>query len=144
MIQLSRILCPTDYSVASDKAVRYAIDLARRVHAHVRFLHIQEVSSSTNSGDDDDSSMPESFTRLLIAEKKRGLQVDVKVISGTPTDMIISQARVWFADLIVIGSHGRSGLMRLVMGSVAEAVFRSASIPVLIIKQDVIDKTLAL
>lgn len=143
MIQLSKVLCPTDFSEASDKAVRYAVELARRVHAQLRFLHIEEESSSLNAetGDSDLSAMPEHYIRMLLAEKKLGMHVDVKIVRGTPVDMILRQADEWFADLVVIGSHGRSGLRRLVMGSVAEAVFRAASIPVLIVKQDVADKT---
>ncbi|HHE32434.1 MAG TPA: universal stress protein [Chlorobaculum parvum] len=141
MIQLSRILCPTDYSDASDKALRYAVELARRVDAHVRFLHIREKDGYAPSASDDEASMPESFSQMLMSEIKNGLQADVKDTGGEPKEVIISQAEQWGADLIVMGSHGRSGLMRLMMGSVAEAVYRSASIPVLLIKQDAIDKT---
>jgi len=50
--------------------------------------------------------------------------------------VIAEQSALWGADLIVMGSHGRSGLLRLMMGSVAEAVFRESSIPVLLVKQN--------
>jgi nucleotide-binding universal stress UspA family protein len=143
MIQLSKILCPTDYSDTSDKAVRYAIEFARRVNAHVRFLHIQETDlGGTRKADTEENPLSEGFTQMLLAEKKKGLMADVKVVSGVPTDAIISQAHDWFADLIIMGSHGRTGLMRLMMGSVAEAVFRSVAIPVLLVKQDAVDKAL--
>lgn len=141
MIQLSRILCPTDYSDASAKAVRYAVELARRVDAQVRFLHIREKDGYASDAPDDEGSMPESFSQMLMAETKNGLQLHVKEAGGEPKEAIIAQAEQWGADLIVMGSHGRSGLARLMMGSVAEAVYRSASIPVLLIKQDSIDKT---
>jgi nucleotide-binding universal stress UspA family protein len=143
MIQLSKILCPTDFSDTSDKAVRYAIEFARRVNAHVRFLHIQapDVTIIRNVGEDE-SPLSEGFTRLLMAEKKKGLMADVKVVNGVPTEAIISHAHDWFADLIIMGSHGRTGLMRLMMGSVAEAVFRSVAIPVLLVKQDAVDKAI--
>lgn len=144
MIQLSKILCPTDYSDTSDKAVRYAIEFARRVNAHVRFLHIQEPELSIiRKGDDEDEHpLSEGFMKMLMAEKKKGLVADIKVVSGVPTDTIIKHAHEWFADLIIMGSHGRTGLMRLMMGSVAEAVFRSAAIPVLLVKQDAVDKAI--
>lgn len=142
MIQLSKILCPTDYSDTSDKAVRYAIEFARRVNAHVRFLHIQEPELSIVRKTEEDNPLSESFTKMLMAEKKKGLMADVKVVNGVPTDAIIKHAHEWFADLIIMGSHGRSGLMRLMMGSVAEAVFRSAAIPVLLVKQDAVDKAI--
>lgn len=141
MIQLSRILCPTDYSNASAKAVRYAVELAKRVDAHVRFLHIREKDGYASGTTADEASIPERFSQMLMSEIKNGLQADVKEAGGEPKEVIISQAERWGADLIVMGSHGRSGLMRLMMGSVAEAVYRSASIPVLLIKQDAIDKT---
>lgn len=142
MIQLSKILCPTDYSDTSDKAVRYAIEFARRVNAHVRFLHIQEPELSIVRKTEEDNPLSEGFTKMLMAEKKKGLMADVKVVNGVPTDAIIKHAHEWFADLIIMGSHGRSGLMRLMMGSVAEAVFRSAAIPVLLVKQDAVDKAI--
>ncbi|NTU58383.1 MAG: universal stress protein [Chlorobiaceae bacterium] len=142
MIQLSKILCPTDYSDTSDKAVRYAIEFARRVNAHVRFLHIQEPEGIVRKLGNDESPMSDNFTRMLLAEKKKGLSADVKIVSGVPTDAIIEHAHEWFADLIIMGSHGRSGLIRLMMGSVAEAVFRSAAVPVLLVKQDAVDKAI--
>lgn len=144
MIQLSKILCPTDYSDTSDKAVRYAIEFARRVNAHVRFLHIQEpdLGIVRKTVSEEENPLSEGFTKMLMAEKKKGLMADVKVVSGVPTDAIIGHAHEWFADLIIMGSHGRTGLMRLMMGSVAEAVFRSAAIPVLLVKQDAVDKAI--
>ncbi len=143
MIQLSKILCPTDFSDTSDKAVRYAIEFARRVNAHVRFLHIQEPDVSiVRKTAVDDSPLSDGFAQMLMAEKKKGLMADVKVVSGVPTDAIIKHAHDWFADLIIMGSHGRTGLMRIMMGSVAEAVFRSVAIPVLLVKQDAVDKAI--
>ncbi len=143
MIQLSKILCPTDYSDTSDKAVRYAIEFARRVNAHVRFLHIQapDVTVTRNTSEDE-NPLADGFMKMLMAEKKKGLMADVKVVSGVPTEAIISHAHEWFADLIIMGSHGRTGLARLMMGSVAEAVFRSVAIPVLLVKQDAVDKAI--
>lgn len=141
MIQLSKILCPTDYSEASEKAVRYAIELARRVDAQVRILHI--VSTDGTADSDEYPYMPDSFSRMLMAEHKKGLQADVKVLKGSPADTIVLQTDTWHADLIVMGSKGLSGLKRLMMGSVAEAVFRTAPVPVLIVRQDIADKAVA-
>ncbi len=137
MIQLSKILCPTDFSDTSDKAVRYAIEFARRVSAHVRFLHIQEHEPKSP---EEQNTLSEGFSRMLMAEKKKGLSADVKIVTGVPTEVIINHAHEWFADLIIMGSHGRTGIVRLMMGSVAEAVFRSAAVPVLLVKQDAVDK----
>ncbi len=139
MIQLTKILCPTDYSAASDNAVRYAVEFARKVGAHVRFIHI--LSSGSAAVPDEDDVIPESFSSVLMAEKKKGLDADIRVLKGAPAPVIIEQAATWGADLIIMGSRGRSGLKRLVMGSVAEEVFRSSDIPVLLVKRDSRDKS---
>jgi len=150
MIHLSKILCPTDYSSTSDNAVRYAVEFARKVGAYVRFIHIissanplekltagQEGSIVPNEEDD---VLPESFSRILMAEKQKGLNADIRVLKGDAPKVIAQQATSWGADLIIMGSHGRSGLHRLIMGSVAEEVFRSSDIPVLLVKQDAVQK----
>ncbi|NTW50972.1 MAG: universal stress protein [Chlorobiaceae bacterium] len=141
MIQLSKILCPTDYSDSSDKAVRYAIEFARRVNAHVRFLHIQEPEGIVRKTGVEES-ISDNFKSMLHTAKKQGLHADMKIVTGVPPDAIIKHAHEWFADLIIMGSHGRTGLMRILMGSVAEAVFRSAAVPVLLVKQDAVDKAI--
>ncbi|ACF43814.1 universal stress protein [Pelodictyon phaeoclathratiforme] len=145
MIHLARILCPTDYSATSDNAVRYAVEFARKVGAHVRFLHI--LSSATPpekivvapellaASPDEDDALPENFSRILMAEKKKGLNADLRVLKGEAPKVIVEQANSWGADLIIMGSHGRTGLHRLMMGSVAEEVFRSSDIPVLLVKE---------
>lgn len=149
MIQLSKILCPTDYSKTSDKAVRYAIELGRKVDAHVRFLHIMQPENiaektafsygvSKKGGKADVVS--EEFRKLLMDEKKKGLSADILILRGNPYDAIIEQNNAWGADLLVMGSHGRTGLNRILMGSVAEAVFHAVDVPVLLVKQEAVDK----
>ncbi len=145
MIHLSRILCPTDYSATSDNAVRYAVEFARKVGAHVRFVHILSAATPPEKTvetpelpaleQEDDDALPEQFSRLLMAEKKKGLDADFRVIKGEAPKVIAEQAHSWGADLIIMGSHGRTGLQRLIMGSVAEEVFRSSDIPVLLVKE---------
>ena len=146
MIHLSKILCPTDYSSTSDNAVRYAVEFARKVGAHVRFIHIMTAGNpaakalpAENGSIDqteEDDVLPESFSSILMAEKQKGLSADIRVLKGEASKVITEQATSWGADLIIMGSHGRSGLHRLIMGSVAEDVFRSSDIPVLLVKQD--------
>ncbi|HCD36930.1 universal stress protein [Chlorobium phaeovibrioides] len=145
MIHLSKIICPTDYSEASHNAVVYATEFARRIGAHVRFLHVLHagnIAAKTAagygvpiSGTEHGDVVPESFSSLLMAEKKKGLDADILILRGDASTVIAEQSALWGADLIVMGSHGRSGLLRLMMGSVAEAVFRESSIPVLLVKQ---------
>ncbi|NTU45862.1 MAG: universal stress protein [Chlorobiaceae bacterium] len=150
MIHLSKILCPADYSATSDNALRYAIEFARQVGAHVRILHIvtpQVPSAIRPEGEDpesllseEDDVIPENFSALLMAEIKKGLSADIRILRGEPSKVITEQASLWGADLIIMGSHGRSGLQRLMMGSVAEEVFRSSDIPVLLVKKSAAEK----
>jgi nucleotide-binding universal stress UspA family protein len=145
MIHLARILCPTDYSATSDNAVRYAVEFARKVDAHVRFLHILSsgtlaektavTSTPLSAQPEEDDSLPDNFSRLLMDEKKKGLNADFRVCRGEAPKVIAEQAHSWGADLIIMGSHGRTGLHRLMMGSVAEEVFRTSDIPVLLVKE---------
>ena len=153
MIHLSKILCPTDYSSTSDNAVRYAVEFARKVGAHVRFIHIMtagnpaakalpDENGSIDQTEEDDV-LPESFSTILMAEKQKGLSADIRVLKGEASKVITEQATSWGADLIIMGSHGRSGLHRLIMGRVAEDVFRSSDIPVLLVKQDAAKKVVS-
>ncbi len=153
MIHLARILCPTDYSATSDNAVRYAVEFARKVGAHVRFLHILSpgdavekvavASELSESHEEEDDALPENFSRILMAEKKKGLDADLRILRGEAPKVITEQAHSWGADLIIMGSHGRTGLHRLMMGSVAEEVFRSSDIPVLLVKEQAAAKIMA-
>ncbi len=133
--------------------MRYAVEFARKVGAHVRFIHILSSGHTTAnivSGQDDsinsvadDDDLPESFSTVLMAEKEKGLDADFRVLKGEAPKVITEQASAWGADLIIMGSHGRNGLHRLIMGSVAEEVFRSSEIPVLLVKQDASKKIAA-
>ncbi len=149
MIQLSKILCPTDYSRTSDKAVRYAIELGRKVDAHVRFLHIMQpeniaektaYSYGVTKKAANHEAFSDEFRQLMMEEKKKGLSADIMILRGNPYNSIIEQAHSWGADLVIMGSHGRTGLTRLLMGSVAEAVFHALDIPVLLVKQEAVEK----
>ena len=92
---------------------------------------------------EEDDSLPENFSRVLMAEKKKGLNADFRVLKGEAPIVIAEQANSWGADLIIMGSHGRTGLNRLMMGSVAEEVFRSSDIPVLLVKEKAAAKIIA-
>ena len=152
MIHLTRILCPTDYSPTSDNAVRYAVEFARKVGAHVRFVHILSpgavpektavapenstpLPESSVQPEEDGDALPDNFSRVLMAEKKKGLNADFRILKGEAPKVIAEQASSWGADLIITGSHGRTGLQRIMMGSVAEEVFRCSDIPVLLVKE---------
>ncbi|NTV99469.1 MAG: universal stress protein [Chlorobiaceae bacterium] len=151
MIHLGKILCPTDFSATSDNAVRYAVEFARRVGAHVRFLHIVTPSNPQPkaetadlpemSATEQEEGIPESFSKVLMTEKKKGLSADIFLLKGDEAHRVISlHAASWGADLIIMGSQGRTGIKRLIMGSVAEEVFRSSGVPVLLVKEQAASK----
>lgn len=144
MITIKKILCPTDFSDASKNAVRYANEFARTMNAEVIFLHVVEPRPITTDMSvaylpietDLEKAAEEDLTALLEEEKDKGISAEKIVLVGQPAETIIEQSKVYDVDLIILGSHGRAGLTRLLMGSVAEAVLRKSPCPVLIIKAE--------
>jgi nucleotide-binding universal stress UspA family protein len=115
------ILVATDFSDGATAALRVAIDYGRRLHARLHVLHVL-------SRDEYD------VTRLLAdAVAEAGAEVPVTVAStgGDPAEEIVRYAARHSVDLIVVGTHGRTGVSRLLLGSVAERVVRTTSCPVL-------------
>jgi nucleotide-binding universal stress UspA family protein len=143
-----RILVPIDGSSTSNRGLAEAIKLARGQKAKVCLLHVVDERSITLApemggiySDRILDLMRESGKKVLAkaeaAARKRGIKATailVESISRPVSDVIVGQARRWGADLIVLGTHGRRGLSRLVMGSDAEGVVRTASAPVLLVR----------
>ncbi|MGH8593323.1 MAG: universal stress protein [Gammaproteobacteria bacterium] len=142
-MQIRKLLIPTDFSDLSQHALDYAIGLARALNAAVELLHVHHAPAL--SLQDGDLSMPvdptleaeyeASVQRRLdeVVEKYRasGAPISGRLLSGVPHAEIVRAAEEGGADLIVMGTHGRTGLAHLLMGSVAERVARSSPIPVL-------------
>ena len=137
-----RILVPIDFSPYSDAALALATSLARDgggtlVLAHVEFIPISA------AGGEYLYAIPEPPTEELLDKLNHvvppdsHVMVERRLLSGDPADAIIRLAESENIDLIVMGTHGRRGLSRLLMGSVAEAVVRAAPCPVLTVKQPV-------
>jgi len=146
-IQIATILCPVDFSESSDYALRYAQDLAEAFGAELKLLHVVEVPflPSYSMAGVPDLSMPveqleegarEHMEKVLqrAREQVEDLEVSGEVRPGTAFVEIIDVAREFHADLIVMGTHGRSSLKQLLIGSVAEKVVRKAPCPVLTVK----------
>ncbi len=143
MITLERILLPTDFSECSARARSYACELARRFTAEVHLLHV--ASPITVPGYV--GPLPEE---LLRAEENARRELDEwddpsfeqakavvrSVLTGTPFVEIVRYARERNVDLIVMGTHGRSGLTQALIGSVAEKVVRKAPCPVLTVRPE--------
>jgi nucleotide-binding universal stress UspA family protein len=143
MPTLERVLCAIDFSDASRDALRHAASLAAAQRGRLRALHVVQIATPVATGYplSYPASVwtPEDLARLE-ADLRRfvdlpGLQVpvDTEVAMGHIAGTIVERAASLPADLLVIGTHGRSGFERLVLGSVAERVVRHAPCPVLTI-----------
>ncbi|BFU92760.1 MAG: universal stress protein [Nitrospira sp.] len=138
-LSLSRLLAATDFSVSSKAALRAAVVLANRLNGRVVLVHAAEPSGSLQAGPlrVDDLSRKryaQQFQKMISASRADEVITDKVVITGNPAEVILNQAKHRKADLIVVGTHGRRGMKRLMLGSVAEAVVRKAACPVFIVK----------
>jgi nucleotide-binding universal stress UspA family protein len=143
---MRRILFASDFSKASRKAFAEAVKTARRTHAVLSILHVltpfvpmgpdQYVGPET--WEEIDTQARKWATRHLeaLAEKARsaGVRARVLLIEGTPAREIPRVARRTHADLLVIGTHGRTGFAKLFLGSVASHVVAAATCPVLTVR----------
>ena len=149
MIKLKTILVPTDFSEYSKYALHYAIAFAQNFKARIILIHItperdldsiRQVSTYLQPGKLEElltSRQSEDHRQLeefIPPELKKGIKVEIVHKVGTPIVEIIRTAREREVDLIVIGTHGRSGLSHMLLGSVAENVVRQAPCPVLSIR----------
>lgn len=135
----ARILVPTDFSATSEAALAYGRALANQFDAALHLIHIAE-NPFLRATVADRRSIEEApgrwlEERLTDADRRRGA-VTVVENSDEPAKEILQYAQSANIDLIVIGTHGRTGLARLVLGSVAEAVVRAAPCPVLTVHSD--------
>lgn len=126
-LTIHRILFPTDFSDASDAAGRTAVALARQFDAGLTMLYV--VPPVTDPS-------PAERIGARAAELAPGLAVKTEVLSGIPARKIADYARRNRMDLIVVGSHGRTGVSRALLGSVAEGVVRRSPCPVLVVPAD--------
>jgi universal stress protein A len=137
------ILHPTDFSECSQYAFHIAMDLAKEHQALVLVLHVAETLGAENLtyGEATSQLQPDSYQHRLWDDFRRrmppipaGVAVRQLLTEGDPALEIDRIAREQHCDLIVMGTHGRTGLDHLLMGSVAERVVRHVPCPVLIVK----------
>ena len=136
------ILHPTDFSECSRHAFDIAADLARQYEAALLVLHVAATLGPENVtyGEATSHLEPESYRQRLEEDLRRsvpapaGVSTQYLLAAGEPAREISRVAREHSGDLIVMGTHGSSGLSRLLMGSIAEHVIRLASCPVLVSK----------
>lgn len=133
------IVFPTDFSTASDSGLEQATRLARQAGVKLVIVHVAEPPLAYGGGELY-YGIPEPNEQALAKMLERVRPTDPSVacehhlVRGEPAHEIVRLAEQVKAAMIVMGTHGRTGLMRLLMGSVAEAVVRRASCPVLIFK----------
>ena len=139
MLAIRTILHPTDFSERSEFAFRLACSLARDYGARLTVLHVTEPAMAVTC--DGVLMFPPAVDVLPLRERLQQLrppdpkvQVEHRVVEGNAAIEILRVAEETKCDMIVLGTHGRTGLGRLLMGSVAEQVLRRASCPVLTVK----------
>ena len=148
MPRIARILVPTDFSAASDAALRYARSLATQFGASITLVHVFEdpFTSGAFVGDgvvtmplDLREAMERAAREQLQkqhAEHAQSLPLSSSdLLMGAAAKRIVEHAEKIHADLIVMGTHGRGGLGHLLLGSIAEKVVRTAKCPVLTVRE---------
>ncbi len=134
------ILYPTDGSDQAHAALEHAIDLATTYDATLHVISVVDIRVGTDSSlVDVTTSLEESADRWVTNDvesaREAGLEdVERAVVQGTPHEGILMYADERDVDLIVMGTHGRSGLDRYLLGSVTEKVVRLADVPVLTVR----------
>lgn len=143
--RLQRILVPVDFSSTSRKALQYAVPFATAFDAKVTVLHvIQPYTAAPELGymppelvasqRDLANSVREELGRLCQREFGTGARFQVQVCEGVPWQEITTAACESDADLIILATHGRTGLKHVLLGSVTERVVRHAPCPVLVVR----------
>jgi universal stress protein A len=138
VFKLKTILVPVDFSDCSKKALQYAIPFARQFDAELILLHVvpsyppvPEMAPVDTESIEDAKKDLEAF-RMMIGDAARS---DIVVRWGEPDAAILMVAKEFGVDLIILSTHGRTGLARVILGSTAEKVVRHARCPVLVVRE---------
>ena len=151
MARVKRILAPTDFSDLSKVGIRYAFEMARDVSAEVIVYHAIDVGGEWKDRQWKDRPPKVAAYHDMLEESRRLLdkfladnfadcidlvEVRCAVEFGTPHKNIVEKAAAKGVDMIVMSTHGRTGLNHIIMGSVAEKVVARATCPVLVVPHD--------
>jgi universal stress protein A len=146
LARISRILHATDFSKASARALNEAVELAKQNRAELMIIHVMEPTPYvagdelgtaeiyTKLEDAAKRAAEASMSKLLKRLKQSKIKVQGSLLTGSAPDQIVNAAKSKKANMIVIGTHGRTGLSKLLMGSVAGKVISLASCPVLTVR----------
>lgn len=138
-----KIVFPTDFSHSSEAALEYATRMARQSGGTLYIVHAEEPPQAYGGGEMYYGFLEPTHSELMemLAEVKPSdpqVSFEHRMLHGftNAADQVVEFAKEIGADLIVLGSHGRTGMKRLLMGSIAEAIVRHAPCPVMIVKKD--------
>lgn len=143
---MKKILCATDFSSCAEQAIDQAVRLARALGAELVLLHVAVEAPLFREGLAGSEEVRRVFAaqrdwaRATLEERAAacrgaGVPTVALVVPGVPAQEILSAAETEAADLIVLGTHGRGGFARWLLGSVADRVVRSARCPVLTVRE---------
>lgn len=141
MKEIKRILIVTDFSDGSKEAYNEAVQLARQLKATLLLAHVLEPIGEPV---DFTLAKPPGYLELKLEQaldriahpaREEGLLVETHLFKGDPAAEIIKAAEDLRCDLIVMGTHGRTGVTRLLMGSVTERVLRASPVPIVAVRQ---------
>lgn len=145
MAEFKTILCPVDFSPSAEKALRYAEELAKHFGSQIVLVHAYEdpayimpmtgyLGPEAGLINQLRAHLEEQMERWRVAVEKAGFVVRTELLEGVAHQVVIDAAQEHHADLIVMSTHGRTGLSHALMGSVAERVIRLAHCPVLTVR----------
>lgn len=151
MIKMQTILLPTDGSECSAKATKYALSFAKQYGARILALHVvdqrweeqsravltemgQDLTQKIRAGYEEEAKR--IVAQVVEAGTLVGVPIEPRVIVGVPFEEIVRVAREISADMIIMGTHGRTGMSHLFLGSVTEKVVRRAPCPVLTVRPE--------
>jgi nucleotide-binding universal stress UspA family protein len=147
MKKIKRILYATDYSKASARALDEAVNLAKQNNAELRIVHVIEPVTPYVTGEDfggaelyvrlEETTMRDaqaSMKKLMQRLERLGVKAKSLLLKGTPHEQIVKAAKSRKTDMIVLGTHGRTGLSKLFLGSVAGRVVSTAHCPVVTVR----------
>ncbi len=150
MFAPKRILVPTDFSEYSDAALKYAIDVAKQSGAAIYLLHVVAVvqacavdycfdQATLGELERKASAAAEDMMKrqLELFPDASSVSITTDVRPGIPYEEILNEQQARNADLIIMSSHGRTGILSHLLGSVAEKVMKKAACPVLLIRQPI-------
>jgi nucleotide-binding universal stress UspA family protein len=144
IFQIKKILVPVDFSECSRKALQYAIPFARQFNAELTLVHVVQVNYYVGDFGTVDMALLETEMRksaekqlsdLAAREVGQELRSETVLRTGRIVSEIVEVAKQTKADIIIISTHGHTGLKHVLLGSVAENVVRHAPCPVLIVRQ---------